>query len=614
MGIFDRLRLFALGSSVVEVDDDDDDGSERFDHLARAIAEAEIARRGAASERMDAWNKINALDQWGLDPWASGFRIPREAADLLYERTWLSVVADLFPEVGTAKGFAVPALDADVHAELQSDLEDLDFAGAAKMAWRFARQHGGGALVKIVDDARPTFEAIDRANIRRVLALQAVDRHELMITAWGSDGRTIGPLEYTDLNGNRWHPSRVVPFVNRRLSVRRREWYEYWSVSEYERIYDAWDRDEESQRALGKLVKEYSYDVLHLRDLDAKDPAEVRKTLKAIALGIKAIGRFALGSEDKYTSQSKSLAGLADSVNVLIARLSMITRIPASILEFKTPGGLNSGENAGDWQALYAAVASEQTDLYVPAAANVVADVLASANGPLRGAPPPARWRIVPNDLGEVAPDRAASVRKTEAEARAVDVAAGIITNDEARAEVVELYGLKVDAAPAVAPEIDPQISATAPATAAPPVEDSVLNGAQVQAVVDLALQVRAGQIDRASALGILRLAFPRISPEVLDRAIPQDVPAAPAVAGDDDPVDGEPIDESAIAPTPGMPPDGVVLVNARRLKERFGIGRTALLRLVRDQKIQAWKPGGRWAFIESEVAQAIVHNPNPEE
>lgn len=564
-------------------------------------------------ERVDAWSSVNALDQWGLDPWEAGFRIPREAADLLYERTWLSIVADLIPELGTARGFTIPAFDGPTSAALQSDLEDLRLARSVKMAWRFARQHGGGAVVKMIDDGRPSHQPVDRANIRKVVALQPLDRHELRITEWGSDGTKLGPLEYTDANGNRWHPSRVVPFVNRELAMRRRDWYEYWSISEYERIYDAWWRDEESQRALGKLVKEYSYDVLHLRDLDSKDPAEVKKTLKAIALGIKAIGRFALGSDDKYTTQSKSLAGLADSVGILIDRLAMITRIPSSVLNFKQPGGLNSGENAGDWQALFSVVASDQADLYVPAIADIVADVIASRAGPLAGAAPPLRWKVVPNDIGDLAPDRAAEVRKTEAEARAVDVAAGVITNDEARTEVVELYGLKVDqpAPDVLAPDVlEPAAPVDAPAAA--PVEDSVLNGAQVAAVVDVAVRVRAGELDRASALGILRIAFPRTSPAALEAAIPAEVApaAAPAVAGDDDPVD----DLDALAPTPGVPPAGAALVGPRELNARYGIGRKALRNLISEGKIQAWKPGGRWRFLESEVAQAIAHNIDPKD
>lgn len=510
----------------------------------------------ATVERLDAFGSALAqLDAYGLDPQAGGFRLPRELADLLYERTWLSVVADIVPDWGTQEGFTVPQLAGNAQERLASDLEDLAADQAVKLAWRFARQHGGGAVLKVIDDGRPPELPVDRAAIRRVTALIAVDRHELYITDWGSNGRTLGPLEYQDLNGTRWHPDRVVPFLNRQLAMRRREWYERWSVSEYERIYDAFLRDDDTQKAIAKIVKEYSYDVLHIKGLRHKDPAEIREVLKAIALSIAKIGRIALEADDRYTTQTKTLAGLPDSVNVITDRLAMITRIPASILRFASPGGLNMGANTGDWEAFLGLVAAEQRTHYVPAMASIVADVLASADGPLAGRPPPPHWKIQPRELGKLSPDKAAELRRANAEARKADLEAGVVTVEEARREqgLAELYSLVADAPDTAAPE--------------------------------------------------------------LEGAAPAPAPGGTQPTADDAPTDAEDPEGPEPAPSPGIPPEGQSTVGLAEIRQRYGAGRKAVLDLVAAKRVRAWRPGGRWRLLESEVAEAFLHQPpDPED
>lgn len=588
----------------------------------RLVELASRAHELRSTERQDAFGSALAqLDAYGLDPLAGGFRLPRDLADLLYERTWLSVVADIVPDWGTQEGFTVPQLAGDAQERLASDLEDLAADQAVKLAWRFARQHGGGAVLKVIDDGRPPELPVDRAAIRRVTALIAVDRHELYITDWGSNGRTLGPLEYQDLNGTRWHPDRVVPFLNRQLAMRRREWYERWSVSEYERIYDAFLRDDDTQKAIAKIVKEYSYDVLHIKGLRHKDPAEIREVLKAIALSIAKIGRIALEADDRYTTQTKTLAGLPDSVNVITDRLAMITRIPASILRFASPGGLNMGANTGDWEAFLGLVAAEQRTHYVPAMASIVADVLASADGPLAGRPPPPHWKIQPRELGKLSPDKAAELRRANAEARKADLEAGVVTVEEARREqgLAELYSLIADAPDTAAPELDLalDLGAAAPTGQTPDaVEATALNGAQIAAILEVAARVHAGEITRDAALGILRLAFPGVAPEQLAAALPPEGAApAPAPGGtqptaDDGPLDAEDPEGLEPAPSPGIPPQGVSTVGLAEIRQRYGAGKKAVLDLVAAKRVRAWKPGGRWRFVESEVAEAFLHQP----
>src|SRR5690606_4782997 len=149
-------------------------------------------------------------------------------------------------------------------------------------------------------------------------------------------------------------------------------------------------------------------------------------------------------------TQTKTISGLPDSVKVLAERLAMITRIPASILLFDSPGGLNVGENGGDWETFFGLGESEQHDHYVPAVANIVTDIFDSQAGPFAGRRPPERWKVKRKELATRTPDKQAEIDKANAERRAVDVAAGVVSVEEARSEprVVELYSIKAEPPP----------------------------------------------------------------------------------------------------------------------------------------------------------------------
>lgn len=569
-----------------------------------------------AGERMDALTPAEVDWSGMLGEDLGGRRLPQWLADYLYEQTWLSVVVDIVPEWGTKAGWTIPSLDGEVQEALASDFEDLNATEELRRAWRFARQHGGAAVLKIVDDGRPAHLPIDRENLRRVVSLVAKDRHELLITEWGTDGRRIGPRAYQDENGTIWHPDRVVPFVNRALADRRREIYDYWSISELERLFAAFVRDDEAYKALSSIVKEYSYDALYLKDIEFKNPEDVIAKLKVIATSIKKIGKFALGADEKYETKSKTLSGLPDSVKLIAEKTAQISRIPVSILRFDSPGGLNSGANAGDWEALFGHVESEQAVHYVPAVASIAADILDSRDGPLGGAPAPKRWKVEPNPIAQADPKEKAEREKLEAERRALDVTSAIVTTEEARREagVVEIYGPLPEGAPAGGSDISLEDLERGLAEAEPDkataVEESALNGAQMKALVDVAERVSAGTLPREAAIGILVLSFPTIPRDRIEAALPQEpeTPPPPAegeVAAEDE-AGGEP------PPSPGQPPAGVQLVGLRELKERYGAGKKSVMNLVRDGRLRAWKHGGGWRFVESEVGEAFLHSPEP--
>ena len=459
------------------------------------------------------------------------------------------MVADLIPDWGTARGFDLLKMPGAIAEDLQSVAEDLELDAVLNRAWKFARKDGGGAVVLVVEDGRPSNEPLDLAAVWRVKKLVALDRWELTITKWGAEGDVVGPLEFQDQSGAKWHHTRVVPFYNRELPLRRRPYYDYWSLGEFDRVYGEFLRDQDVQEALGKLLKEYSYDVLKLNGLRNQSKDEVRKALVGIGLGIQKVGKIALDADDDYITQTKTLAGLPDSVKLITSRLAMIVRIPASILLFENPGGLNSGANTGDWESLLGQVEADQRKHYVPAVVRVLTCVLASREGPTGGRPVVERWRVQPRPLGRLSPQVEAQVRSANAAARAADVSNGIITVEEARRDKDLVAGYGIEETPELlappAAEVEPTVAA--PATAPAPAEAQLADE------------------------------------------------------------EGEPAEPE---PTPGQPPPGESLVTAAQVRERYGIGLGALKSMVMRRSIRGWRFPSGWRFLESEVASAGLHQP----
>lgn len=586
---------------------------------AEARQAARIDSTAPAQYREDGASLLSLLDQnGGLDANSGGRRLSQWVLDYLYEKTWLSVVADIIPDWGTAKGFDLPGLPGPVAELLQSTAEDLQLDPVVQAAWKFARKDGGGALVKVLEDGRPSSEPIDYANLYRVKKLVALDRWELTITRWGSEGDVVGPLEYQDPSGARWHHTRVVPILNRELPLRRRPWYEYWSIGEYDRVYGDFLRDQDVQEALGKLLKEYSYDVLKIAGLRDKSRDDVKKALVGIGLSVQKLGKFALDANDDYVTQTKTMAGLPDSVKLITNRLAMITRIPASILLYESPGGLNSGANAGDWESLLGQVEADQKKHYSPVVANVLTDVLASRQGPTGGQPIPDRWRVQPRPLGRLSPQAESQVRSANATARAADISAGVVTVEEARRDpdVIAIYSLHDEPAPAPVAEPDgPIVPADASTGEAGPtgalesaaaggeIQSQALNGAQVSALLD----VLERQISPDAKAAVIESSFPTIPAAKIARMVapPPATPGSPEAQVADEV--GAPTEPE---PTPGQPPPGEGLVTAAQVRERYGIGLGALKSMVMAQRIRGWRFPSGWRFLESEVATAGLHQP----
>ncbi len=109
--------------------------------------------------------------------------------------------------------------------------------------------------------------------------------------------------------------------------------------------------------------------------------------------------------------------------------------MPRSILLGETPGGLNSGENAGDWQAWTSHLSGVQTTLYDPRVKQYLNIVFMAANSPVLDVPE--RWSIDWPQLFQLSAVDEATILASVSNSAVALKAQGIITANEARGNSV---------------------------------------------------------------------------------------------------------------------------------------------------------------------------------
>jgi hypothetical protein len=283
----------------------------------------------------------------------------------------------------------------------------------------------------------------------------------------------------------------------------------------------------------------------HLADAILSGNADaVKARVEALQESMSVINMLAIDKDnEQFSFAGRTITGAADAVGTTKERLIAATGIPESLLFGSTQGGLNSGENAGETRTWYAHVASEQEARYRPAL-HWMLSLIAAADGIT------APWSFEFRPLWE--PDEApkAATRKANADARAVDLAAQLLSPDEARAND-----------PSMA-EAYPTLEVAMPAAGESPL-----------------------------------LSFASGSPSPLLGARASEDPAA----GEGD------LGPDALPESEDQPPEGESLVGIRQAAETIGVSPRSIRSWVRSGDVRAWRPGARYQVLVSEVRSALA-------
>lgn len=332
----------------------------------------------------------------------------------------------------------------DIQA-LTSKLDDLRMLPQIGRAYKWCRKDGGSALVMIIDDGRPAWMPVDRANLRRVHALQVLERRQISIAAWNHDPTSEGYSEplmyYIHATGprsamNLIHRDRVHRFVNGDLPHRSMQQFSGWGISVIDRIWNPLRAKGAALAALSTILSSYAVDVVKIKGYADAIKMGKRKDLQDRADLMRAtLGNlskiFIDADGEDFSPLVRSASGLAEIVEMLIDEVQASSSIPKSILRGISPGGLGDGENAGEVRGYYDFISGEQQEHLIPAATRIIDLVASSQIGPLQGRAP-SHWWVEPRPLWQPTDVEIATIRGLNASARAQDLASTVITIEQA--------------------------------------------------------------------------------------------------------------------------------------------------------------------------------------
>lgn len=516
----------------------------------RPLAGGTVARRDGIGGRW--WNENTGqggpLDRHTETTYVEPMELPRNVVDALYRYNAVARrIVDQEVYDATREGFDVDELEGD-HVVAEA-IEESGLLNSVARARKWARAHGGAAIVALVDDGAKWDEPLRWETLIRVRGFREVDRHEIWPMSYvggSSDPRAGLPEIYQVQLGSssslRVHASRVLPFQGLDLPDRILVTRQGWGGSVLDLVWAELRNWSSSNDYVAELITQLTQGVFTQKGLaDALDAsgsgdddatAAVIARFEALKIGMGVFGDMVLDEGETYELTERTLTGLKDAVDSLASALVAATGMPEVILFGKTPGGLHAGSDAPEIRAWYDSVAALQRAIYTRPVRALVRLLLSARQGPTGGRCP-ASVTIDWKPLYQMTEMERLEADLKRAGRRQIDVSSTVITAAEARQDpdLAEHYG---------------------------PLAGGPAN------LGDIAGDEVNGQIATAA------LAMPGVTP-------------APA---------------SSI-------PAGETLVSAQDAAARLGVGAGTIHGMARSGKIQAWRVGSRWRYSPSQIAAA---------
>lgn len=380
-----------------------------------------------------------------------GFQSPLSdmVRDNLYEyEPMTGIVVDRPATDLVRRGLEFEGFEGFDMVRLLSKLDDLEMDEKISRAYKWSRKDGGAAILAVVNDGRPYVAPIDYARMTDVANLVVLTRRELSVAQWNWDPGTRGYGEplfyYINTPGalraaNLVHRDRVIRFVNGDLSHQAIMRHNGWGVSTIDRIWNPLRAKGAALSAISTILSSYAVDVVKIKGLTdamkmgAREEMQKRADLMRYTLG--NLSKIFIDAEgEDFTPLTRSAAGLAELVELLIDECQAATNMPKSLLRGISPGGLGDGENAGEIRGYYDYIGGQQKPYYVRPATRCIDLVLRSRFGPSQGEAPE-HWCVKPRPLWTPTDNEVASIRSANAAARSADFMTGNISRAEFRSD-----------------------------------------------------------------------------------------------------------------------------------------------------------------------------------
>jgi phage-related protein (TIGR01555 family) len=315
--------------------------------------------------------------------------------------------------------------------------------------------YGGAILVAIAEDGAPSSEPVSLEDLRRVSSWEVLDRF-----ACSPFRRNIGaPVDYwmvhgaqaTDLRFEQVvHPSRVAAHLGAWMPRRWRDYRQGWGASVLEVLRDSRDQLGLGLGQLGRLLMRSTQDVVVLAELsellEEEGAAAVRERINVMQSGLTSTGLLVLDggisksekmqdpgrTADSFDTMSRPLGGAAEIAELHHENWRRGSTQPRVVADGEASGGINSGEEAGQWRAWAAVIEARQTRELTPWVNWGLGLIFASKDGPTGGRVPE-NWTIKWNPIAEEDHESDAKISLLDAQADRIYFDVGALTAEEIR-------------------------------------------------------------------------------------------------------------------------------------------------------------------------------------
>lgn len=428
-------------------------GGRRSNETLPAESVARVDSPGMTHDRMDVFsNVITGLEahnsKTSCNSWDFQVGQNKHVLENFYAFSPIGArIVDKEPQDALRSGYTIDSEEIDEGA--QRDIANWNrrrqFLSKFGQARKWERLFGGALLFMGIDDGREMDQPVDTLNIREIGQLTVLSRYDVNVSEYRNNpltGNLATPAHYNlNFGSGKIHPSRCIVFGGIPLTIEQMVSNGSFGGSVIDRAWLELERYMTTQSYMAEAITRITQGVFTTPTLAAAGSADCQQQeimgqrLTQLGQWIGVLGDVVLNEGETYEIKQRGLQGFRDASEVFVDALTAATDIPKSILFGLTPGGLNSGENAGDWQSWTSHLAGVQTEVYDPRVSYYQSLVFAAGNSPIDFIPE--NWAVAWPELFQSTELDQSTVLVNVANAAATLSASRLISDNEARSNEV---------------------------------------------------------------------------------------------------------------------------------------------------------------------------------
>lgn len=369
----------------------------------------------------------------------------REVEELYAADSLAARIVDVLPDEATRAWLKFQDEDQKVN-------DEIDMLGVKKKVnegWKDARTYGGGGLfLNTGDPNERLIEPLDENNIKKLISLVPLNRHELIadsndIETDMSSPNYDQPRTYRVQSRTAMttivtvHHTRIVRFDGKRLPKLMKITNEYWGASVYTSLWEVLRDYGVAYGGAANVVQDFRLLVYKAKGLiDAIEAGEeelIKKRLENMNIARSVIGSYMLDEEESMESMTQNLTGVADLIKTVKDRLQSATDIPHTKLFNEAPGGL--GQSGRTEETIWFDYVSSQQENYLAPILDRIFKIMFLGKAGPTGGKEPKDWTYDFNPLWQMTDTERATVEKTQMETDQGYVDLGVKTSEEVRDE-----------------------------------------------------------------------------------------------------------------------------------------------------------------------------------